>query len=61
MSESLILNLFVCLFVFFFYGRLKNENDCFRACLIFHFINFLPFQGVLAWNFLVTSVVVVVL
>ena len=38
MSESLFLNLFVCLFVFFAVAW-TMKNDCFRVCLIFHFIN----------------------
>ena len=37
MSEYLFLNLFVCLFFFTVVWTMKN--DCFRVCLIFHFIN----------------------
>ena len=59
MSESLILNLFVFLFVLRSSG---HENDCFRVCLIFHFINplFALSESSISWNFSVTSVVVVV-
>ena len=45
MSESLFLNLFVCVFFMFAWTM---KNDCFRVSFFILLTGFLPFQGVLS-------------